>query len=234
MATDATVRQDPCHFVRQDPCHFVRDDHFHFDRVDYFRGHAAAVQLGDVGEKKRPAGGPSHLMVRARLPCEALPIERVTRIDLDGVTLRGSDIVADITVAEIGALGASTVARQLRDKTLCLVKVEAAAHDVIAAANTRVAVLDALKRAGPAGRLVHQVFVILETATAHDLSQATCWSVSRVSDASSACVLTGLGADGQRRTVALAPGATFAYLLLEPIGLGQRIADAACDAWSRP
>lgn len=212
----------------------VREDHFHFDRVHYFRGRAAAVQLGDVGEKKRPAGGPSHLMVRARLPRDKLQIERVTRIDLDGVTLRGSDIVADITVAEVGSLGASTVARQLRDKTLSMVKVEAAARGVVAAANACAAVLDALRRAGNAGRMVHQVFVILETATAHDLSQATRWSVSGFGGAGDACVLTGLGTQGQRRAVTLAPGATFAYLLLEPIGLGKRIADAAFDTWSRP
>jgi hypothetical protein len=209
----------------------VREDHFHFDGVDYFRGHAAAVQLGDVGEKKRAAGGPSHLVVRARLRRAKLPLERVTRIDLRGATVRGSDIGVDITVAEVGSLGAATVARQLDDRTLCLVKLEAAPRDVIAVANACAGALDVLHRAGKAGRLVHQVFVIVETATAQDLSQATRWSITRVSDD---CVLTAIGADGQRCVVVLAPGTTFAYLLLQPIGLGKHIADAASDTWSRP
>jgi hypothetical protein len=209
----------------------VREDHFHFDGVDYFRGRAAAVQLGDVGERKRPAGGHSHLAAQARLPRDKLPIERVTRIDLQGVTVRGSDVGVDISVAELGSLGASTVARLLADQTLCLVKLEAAPRDVIAAANARGCVLDVLSRTGKAGRLVHQVFVVLAAATAQELSHATRWFVSGARDD---CVLTGSGADGRRSVVVLTRGATFAYLLLKPIWLGKRITDAASDSWSRP
>jgi hypothetical protein len=191
----------------------VREDHFHFDGVDYFRGHAAAVQLGDVGEKKRAAAGHHHLDVQARLPRDKLHIERVTRVDLQGAVVRSSDIIGSITVAEVGSLGASTVARQLEDKTLSLTKLEASPRGVIDAANECAAALNALGRAGKAGRLVHQVFVILETATAHDLSRATRWSVSGADDD---CVLTGIGADGRRCVVVLGLGTTFAYLLLKP------------------
>jgi len=147
----------------------VREDHLHCDGVDYFRGRAGAVQLGDVGERRDPAGGPGHLAVRARLPRDQLAIDRVTQVDLHGVTVRGSDIAADITVAEVGSLGASTVARLLHDQTLGLIKLEAGPRAVIDAANECAGPLDALGRAGKAGRLVHQVFVIVETATLEDL-----------------------------------------------------------------
>lgn len=208
----------------------VREDHFHFDGVDYFRGRAAAVQLGAIGERKNPTGSHSHLAVQARLPRDKLAIERVTRIDLQGVTVRGSDVHADIAVAEVGSIGASTVARLLHDNILCLVKLEAAPRGVIAAANECSGPLDVLCRAGKAGRLVHQVVVIVETATARDLTLATRWSLSGANDD---CVLTGIGSDGRRSVVALAPGATFAYLLLRPTWLGKRIADVECDPWSR-
>ena len=207
----------------------VREDHFHFDGVDYFRGHAASVQLGDVGERRNPAGSHSHLAVRARLPRDKLAIERVTRIDLQGVTVRGSDVAVDITVAEVGSLGASTVARLLHDRTLCLLRLEAAARTVVDAANGCTGPLAVLSRAGKAGRLVHQVVVIVETATARDLTQATRWSLS---GADETCVLTGIGDDGRRSVVLLAPGATFAYLLLRPNWLGKRIAEADRDVWS--
>jgi hypothetical protein len=209
----------------------VREDHLRIDGVDYFRGHAGAVQLGAIGERRNPAGGHSHLAVQARLPRDKLPIERVTRVDLQGVTVRGSDVAVDIAVAEVGSLGASTVARLLQDKTLCLLKLEAAPRGVIAAANACNGPRDVLSRAGKAGRLVHQVFVIVETATARDLTQATRWSLSGADDD---CMLTGIGDDGRRSVVLLAPGATFAYLLLRPTWLGKRIADADCDLWSRP
>jgi hypothetical protein len=209
----------------------VREDRFHFHGVDYFRGRAAAVQLGDVGERRNPAGSHSHLAVQARLPRDRLSIERVTRIDLQGVTVRGSDVAVDITVAEVGSLGASTVARLLHDKTLCLVRLEAAPRGVIDAANACTGLLDLLSRTRKAGRLVHQVVVIVEAVTAGHLTQATRWSLSGASEDD--CVLTGIGSDGRRSVVLLAPGATFAYLLLKPTWLGKRIADAECDPWSR-
>ena len=208
----------------------VREDHFRFDGVDYFRGRAGGVQLGDVGERRNPAGSHSHLAVQARLPRDRLAIERVTRVDLQGVTVRGSDVGVDINVAEVGSLGASTVARQLHDRTLCLVRLEAAPRGVIDAANACIGPLHVLSRAGKAGRLVHQILVVVETATARDLAQATRWSLS---GAHQDCVLTGIDDDGRRSVVLLAPGATFAYLLLRPTWAGKRIADAECDLWSR-
>jgi hypothetical protein len=208
----------------------VREDHFHFEGVDYFRGHAAAVQLGDVGRKWRSTGGQSHLAAPVRLPRETLPLARVSRVDLRGALLRGSDIAACIAVAEVGLLGASTVARLLADETLCLVKLEAEPHDLVAAANARAGVHDVLSRSGSAARLVHQVFVILESATAIDLSQAERWSLSGTCDD---CTLTAVGAAGRRNVVVLKAGATFAYLLLRPIWRGERIAGATPDAWGR-
>ena len=209
----------------------VREDHFHFEGVGYFRGHAAAVQLGDVGERRDPAGRPGHLAAKARLPRDKLPIERVTRIDLQGLTVRGSDVAVDIAVAEVGSLGASTVARLLQDRTLCLVRLEAAPRGVIDAANECGAALDVLGRAGKAGRLVHQIVVLVETATARDLTEASRWSVGGSNDD---CVLTAVGVDGWRSVVRLAPGATFAYSLLKPTWVGKRIAGAEGDGWSWP
>ena len=209
----------------------VREDHLHLDGVDYFRGRAATVRLGDVGERRNPVGSQSHLAVQARLPRARLAIERVARIDLQGVTVRGSDVAVDVTVAEVGSLGASTVARLLHDRTLCLLKVEAARRGVIDVANESARSLDALRRSGKAGRLVHQVIVVVETITARELTEATRWSLGGDDDS---CVLTGFGGDGRRSVVALAPGATLAYLLLTPTWLGKRIADAECDSWRRP
>jgi hypothetical protein len=209
----------------------VREDHFHFDGVDYFRGRASAVQLGDVGEKLRPTIGHSHLAVQSLLPSDKLVIQQVTRIDLQGVAVRGSDIHVDVTVPELGSLGASTVARLLGDKTLCLVKFEVAPAAVIAAANASANALDVLSRAGKGGRLVHQIFVCLQLVLAQDLSRATRWCLSGARDN---CALTGVSAGGQRSVVVLAPGTTFAYLLLRPSWHDKRIADAASDSWSRP
>jgi hypothetical protein len=207
----------------------IREDHVHSEGVDYFRGHAAAVQLGDVGERRNPAGGHGHLAVQAGLRRDTLRIERVTRVDLKGATVRGSDIAVDVVVPDVGSLGASTAARLIQDRALCLVRVEAAPRGVVAAANECTGVLDALRRAGKEGRLVHQVLVLVETATARDLTEAARWSLSGTDDA---CVLTAADSDGRRSVVPLAPGTTFAYRLLRPAWVGARIAGADCDPGS--
>ena len=87
-----------------------------------------------------------------------------------------------------------------------------------------------LTRAGKAGRLVHQVLVVVEAATARDLTKATRWSLGSANDG---CVLTAIDSDGRRSAVRLPAGATFAYLLLKPTWLGRRIADAECDCLER-
>jgi hypothetical protein len=212
----------------------VRDNHFHLEGVDYFRGHADAVLLGDVGAKKSPATQDEHLAVRESVPRHGLRIERAQQIDIHAVGLGSSDIGACITVPGVGSLGASTVARQLADRALALVKLEILPRDIVAAANDSPAVTAELARAGKAGRLVHQVFVVLEMKTALNFARATRFEPS---GSARAWTVTASGSDGSRTAVTLTPGTTFAYLLLKPrwdAGLKKnwtRIDDWEDDPW---
>jgi hypothetical protein len=213
----------------------VRDNHFHLNGVSYFRGHAEAVQLGDAGEKKTQGPQESHLAVRASVPRAKLAIDRATQIDLHRVALGGSDIGARITIPGVGALGAATVARQLEDQALALVKLECLPQDIVAAANDSPAVITELIRAGSAGRLVHQVFVILEMKTALNFTRSTRFELSGGVEA---WTVTGRSSSGSRTVVTLTTGTTFAYLLLEPQWDApvrknwQRIDDWQDDPWA--
>ena len=140
--------------------------------VNYFRSHAEAVQFGDVGEKKTSSAHETYLAVRESVPRNQLKIERATQIDIHSVALDASDIGASITIPGVGSLGAATVARQLEDQTLSLVKLETQPTDIVAAANDSPAVIAELIRIGDAGRLVHQAFVILEMKTALNLTRS--------------------------------------------------------------
>src|SRR5688572_17189581 len=143
----------------------VCGNHFHLDGVDYFRGHAQAVQLGDAGARNAAGTGANDFAVQASVPRSSLKIERATQIDIHGVALNAGDIGTSITIPGVGSLAADTVARQLEDQTLSLVKLEIAPRDLVAAASDSPAVNTELARAGRAGRLVHQAFVILEMRT---------------------------------------------------------------------
>ena len=193
----------------------VLGNHFHLNGVNYFRGHADAVQLGDAGEKQTPATQENYLSVQESVPRPKLKIERAIRIDIHSLALGSSDFSAGLTIPGVGALGGATVARQLEDQTLSLVKLETLPKDIVGAANDSPAVIAELIRAGNAGRLVHQVFVILAMKTALNFTRATRFDVSGTAR-SWAIAATGGSASASRTVVTITPGTTFAYLLLKP------------------
>ena len=193
----------------------VRDNHFHLNGVNYFRGHADAVQIGDVGEKKTPATQENYLAVQESVPRHKLKIERATQIDIHSIAFDSSDIGADITIPGIGTLGAGTVARQLEDQTLSLVKLDILPKDIVAAANDSPGVIAELIRAGNGGRLVHQVFVILEMKTALNFTHSTRFEASGSVKSWTVTATGGVGS-GSRTVVTITPGTTVAYLLLKP------------------
>lgn len=192
----------------------VYDNHFHLNGVNYFRGHADAVQLADAGEKKTPSTQENYLSVQEHVPRPKLKIERAAQIDIHKVDFGTSDIGASITVPGFGKLSAGTVAKQLRDQTLSLVKFEILPKDIVAAANASPDVLAELKRAGNKGRLVHQAFVILEMKTALNVARATRFDVSGTISSWTISATAGSGS-GSRTEVTITPGMTFAYLLLK-------------------
>lgn len=210
--------------------------HFHLNGIDYFRSHADAVQLGDAGEKRVPGNHENHLAVGASLPRRKLKIEAASQIELHGVAISGSDIGGRISIPGIGPLSAGSVARQLEDQALSLVKLGALPQDIVDAANDAPEVIAELIRAGDKGRLVHQVFVILEMRTALNFTRSTRFEVSGTGEC---WTVNAEGCNsGSRTVVTLTPGTTFAYLLLTPKwGAKQpphwkRIEGWQDDAWS--
>jgi hypothetical protein len=195
----------------------ICDNHFRFEGIAYFRGHADAVQLGDAGEKRQPASQPSHLAVQACVARDKLAIGRATLIDVHAIAFSGSDIGTSVVVPGVGTLGASTLA------------LETPAEDIVAAADESPAVIAALVRAGSKGRLVHQVFVILEMKTALHF---TCASSFEANGAGTAWSITGTRADGSRTVLTIVPGTTFAYLLLKPKrAANQQRHETRIEAW---
>lgn len=212
--------------------------HFHLHGIDYFRSHAGAVQLGDVGEKKVPGDQEPHLAVRASLPCHELKIESATQIELHGVAVSGSDIGASLAIPGVGLLSAGSVARQLEDQALCLVKLGASPQAMVEAANRAPEVIAELVRAGSHGRLVHQVLVILEMTTALNFTRGARFEASGGRESRAVTAIASGSGSGSRTVVALAPGTTFAYLLLKPTWNAkqprhwQRIDGWEDEAWS--
>lgn len=215
----------------------VKDNHFHLNGVNYFRGHAESVQLGDAGEKKTPATQENYLAVQESVPRVKLDIERATQIDIHSADFGGSDISVGITIPGLGTLDAGSVARQLKDQTLSLVKLEILPKNIVGAANDSPAVITELIRAGNGARLVHQAFVILEMKTALNFTRSSRFDVTGTVK-SWTVTASGGTSSASRTTVTITPGTTFAYLLLKlkwdanQKKNWKRIVDWEDDQWS--
>lgn len=213
----------------------VCESYLHCEGVHYYRGGAHAVQLGDVGEKRTPVTQDSHLIVRDSVPRQLLKIGRATSVDVHRAAVSGADLATEIAVPGLGVLGPAVVARELKDQALAVVKLECRPQDIIKAAQVAPSAHAMLLRAGAAGRLVHQVFVVLEMRTSLNFTRATYYEVR---GSAGAWTVTGVG--GSRTVVALTAGTTLAYLLLKPAWAldpktqGQVMVGWENDPWALP
>jgi hypothetical protein len=216
----------------------IRHNHLHHNGINYLRGNASEVMLGDVGEKKAPSPQTNYLQVLGHVPRTRLKIHSAARVDLRGVAIGSADIGGCLQVPGRGEMTAGAVATALNNKTLSLLKLSVLPKDIVAAANAaHNSALAPLKQADTAGRLVHQVFVILETKTAAMFHGATGFEARADLGPLTVTAKGGLaGSSGS--TITVAPGSVFAYLLLTP-GWGANlkqdwkfIKDSQDDRWS--
>ncbi len=213
----------------------VKDNHLHLDGINLFRGNANVVQLGSVGEKKTPATQENYLSVEANIPVKKLDVHNVTVLTLNGVRISGADVSASVDVPKVGTLSASAVAAKLTENALKLVKIDVLPRNAVAAANESPKVLDALRRAGRAGRIAHQVITVMDASTAETVRRGGTFSIESGDGGPELTVRAG-GTDVA--TVEISSGATFAYLLLKPKWDANqqknwtRIEDWEDDQWS--
>ncbi len=216
----------------------IRDNHLHYNGINYFRGNADAVTLGDVGEKKTPSTQTNYLQVLGNVPRKQLKIHSAARVDLHGVVFGSADIGVGVHVPGRGGLKAGALATALKDETLSLLKLSMLPKDIVAAANAAEKnALVPLRQAGNDGRLVHQVFVILEMKTAVVFHGAADFEASADLGLFTVTAKGGLaGTSGS--TITVPPGGVFAYLLLKPEWDANQkknwkfIKDSKDDQWS--
>lgn len=216
----------------------IRSNHLHYNGFNYFRSHAEEVLLGDVGEKCTPATQSNYLAVQGNVVRKQLKIHTVSRIDLKGMAVASADIGASVQVPGRGGLAAGIVAGGLASGELSLLKVSVLPKDIVALANDNPKnALTPLKQAGARGRLVHQVFVILEAKLAAVVGGAARFELEAEGAGIELQATGGLaGSSGASATIS--PGSTFAYALLDPVWDAKlqknwtRIADWKDDQWS--
>jgi len=194
----------------------IRDNHLHFEGVNYFRGNASRVVLGDVGDKKTPSTQENYLDVRGNVVRKNLKIHKVTRFSLKGVQVASADIGGGLTIPGLGSLTAGGVATALREDELQLVHVSVLPKDLVALVNGNPKnALEPLKACGNGGRMVHQVFAILQAKTAVTLASSARFDVTATVGGITLSGTGGVGG-GAGVVTTIDAGNSFAYLLLKP------------------
>jgi hypothetical protein len=214
----------------------IADNHLQLEGINYFRANSSDVQIGDLGEKHTPLTQQNYLSVEGGVPAPKLKVRRVLTLSIDQSTLTEKNLGVTITVPGFGTVTPAAASQQLREDTLKLVKLEMLPADLVDGANHSPKVIDALKRIGNDGRLVHQVILALQNSTATTFSKAVTLDIEGTVAGLQLTAHASGGSSGGT-TINLSKS-TFAYLLLKPKWDANnknnwtRIVDWEDDQWS--
>lgn len=193
----------------------VKEDHLTFGGVSYFRAHAEEVEIGSIGEKRKPLFKDNYLEVKDRIlvPEHDIIQATVADIDFNKTTRKAFGLKAHALVDGVPAsLEGGAVFNKLRSGDLRLVKFSIANNAMMEAINTSVNALAALKHWGRRARVALQVFIVIEARLAEAFSSDTNIGLSAGISGLKAEVDAQFTANGST-SVTLSKDTCFAYLL---------------------
>lgn len=222
----------------------IKPGHFKFGGVKYFRGKAENVRLGSFGEKKTPITGINYLSIEHTLTGSNVAklrprVATVASINWAKYSRRDVEIGGSLRYFKRGGSAAVTGSHaSARKANLKLVKIivnEGPLKNVLnsTASNTR----KYLKKEGRDGRIVHEVWVVMEAQLANHFASAGSLSV-RASGSSGGVQLRARAKVSARRykteSITISAGTTFAYMLMKVKKWNRgksRILDMEDDNW---
>lgn len=201
----------------------IHKNYFLYNSLKYFRGKAENVEIGAYGQKKTPFADDPYLAVQANVKREHLKgrVRWVTESAIDWNRQTKADVEANgqLRYFTLEASGASRASfEQAKSARLKLVKFAINEGPLTAMLNNDAGgARNYLKDEGADGRIVSEVWVVMEGALAETFSTAATSGGSVSVDVTKAAQLqlTANHSGGARgsATIILAPGTTFAYLL---------------------
>jgi hypothetical protein len=198
---------------------------FKYGGVKYFRGKAENIVLGAFGQKKTPVGGVAHLAVQDRLKPNQISrasVRMAGPFDIDWGRFKKTDVEGSVGLkyftmgAKAGVAFSHSKAQSAKLKLLKLYMDEGPLMNALNGNPT--AARDYLKREKNDGRVVHEVWVVMEAQLANHFSSATSVSVSGSGNVNGVEIsASGKGSSRTQTTesITIAPGTAFAYLMIK-------------------
>ena len=193
----------------------VKENHLTFGGVSYFRGQAEEVELGSIGEIRRPITKQNYLEVKDRIPIAKIDVANAAVVEIDFTKTSKSVFNAMVSAIVKGVpvkFNGDTTFDKLRSGSLKLVKFSVANNKMIKAANNSPQKLKYLIEWGNDARIAHQAFFVVEASLANQIGNNTTVDLSAGVKGLEAKV-GGSGTGSSTTTVQISKGTCFAYLL---------------------
>jgi hypothetical protein len=195
---------------------------FKFNGRSYFVAGSTAIKIGDGGEKRSPLGKPKTLDPHKAINANKLAYLASDPIDIS-LTVREAPKLGQILPLNLPGmpvsieLGWQAASKQLTDGDLKVVHLRVDDEVLTEAANETPAMIDGLRDWGHDGRVVDEVFIVVE----HDVAQKFNESKTVKVGAGLGDILNlNIGGSGIRAgttEVSLSPGSVMAYQLVKPV-----------------
>lgn len=192
---------------------------FKYGTITYFRGKAENVEMGSYGEKKTPFGGAPYLSVQNKVKSEYLNgrVKFATRCEIDWSKQSQAAVEAnDISYFGLGVKGAvSGSYSKAKSASLDLVKLAIDEGPLKTMLNNDASgARNFLRDEGGDGRIVPEIWVVMEAKLAEHFQTSGSISVSGTVNGVSADITASGGSQGTQ-TITISKGSTFAYLLFK-------------------
>ena len=213
----------------------VKENHLTFGGVAYYRAHAEEVEIGSIGEKRKPLFKQNYLEVKDHILIPEGNIIKATETEIDftNSTQRAFGLNAAAIIDGVPVrLAGDTAFNKLRSGELKLVKFSISNNDLKDIANTSQEDLDSLRYWNKRARLAHQVFIVVEATLASEFTRNVNVGLGVGINGLEARMDTAIGASGST-LVSISKGTCFAYLLVKIRwdGSKQKIMDLDDDQW---
>lgn len=193
----------------------LTENYFQFGVNKYFRGNAHLVRIGTYGEKKDPIGAKAYIDPEETVDTANLVsrVERGSPVSIDWSQSSQGEVEVDglqVKVFQVGAtLAGSYSYAKLKTASLRLMNFNIPEASLRTMLNTQAgAARNFLAREGADGRIVSEVWVVLEATLSQHLETSSSFSAS-VSGTD--IKLTASGGTSGTQTITLSRGSTFAY-----------------------
>ena len=190
------------------------------NNISYFRSHPDDVRLGSMGRKRWSLVRSNYLDVKHTISLERLPSGsiRVGELGINDQQSSNLSLAGSIMAVLDGvpvAISGNAAAEMFRKSELRLLKLSVDNNVMRDVINQSPRDSQELLSWGIAGRVAHQVYVVMEAKLTSIISRA---GVVRASEGAGGTFEITVGASNQSRTtVKISPETGFAYLLARPI-----------------